>query len=139
MSERTLEIKDKKIIKCMEKTHEWYTFCKILRDELNIKEYQLWIGKIKWGDNDWEDVVAKYKEGYAWFEIGIVEKQVDLVTSIIYSHFCDENIDTDFNESIYTTVELLTNFTDTDYTSIFGELCWKTDYDFINGVVGEGL
>lgn len=134
-----LEIKDKKIIMCMNKTHEWYTFCKILRDELNIEEYELWIGKTKWGDNDWHNVIAKYKKGYAWFEIGPVEKQVDLVTSIIYSVFAHEQVEVIFNNSIYNTIILLTKFTETDYTEIFGDLSWKTDYDFINGLVGEGL
>ena len=133
-----IDIKNE-IIECMHKTHEWYTFSKIIRDELNINSYQLWIGSIKWGDNDWQDVVAKYHKGYAWFEIGMVEKQVDLVTAIIYSYFADETIAVNFNNSIFNTVMLLTEFTDTDYTAIFGELSWKTDYDFMNGVVGEGL
>lgn len=137
--ESLLEIKDEKIKKCMTVTHDWYTFCKILRDELNFDQYQLWIGRIKWGDNAWEDVIAKYKKGYAWFQIGHVENQVDLVTAIIYSTFAVETIAIDLNNTIYETIEALTRFTDTDYSAIFGELAWKTDYDFINGVVGEGL
>lgn len=134
-----LEIKDDRIIRCMQVTEDWYTFCKLLRDELNIDEYQLWVGKIKWGDNDWHDVVAKYKKGYAWFEIGFVERQVDLVTCIIYSWFAGEEIAIDLNYSIYKTVVTLTKFTDTDYLEICDELSFKTHYDFFNGVVGEGL
>lgn len=134
-----LDVRDNRIIRCMQVTLDWYTFCKILRDELGFDEYQLWIGRIKWGDNAWHDVVAKYKEGYAWFEIGWVEKQVDLVTCIIYSWFCAEPIAIDLNYSIYTTVLALNKFTDTDYLAIFEELSYKTSYDFINGLVGEGL
>lgn len=134
-----LEIKDKRIIECMQVTEDWCTFCKILRDELDIDEYQLWVGKIKWGDNEWHDVIAKYQKGYAWFEIGLIEKQVDLVTCIIYAWFAGEEIATDFNYAIYKTIKTLTRFTDTDYLSIFDELNYKTHYDFHNGVIGEGL
>lgn len=131
---RYLEIKDVDIQEAIHQSNAWYSLATVINQELGIKDYQLWIGTLKWGDNDEEDIIAILKNGYVSFKCGENETATDLISFFIHAWLADEPIEVHFNGSIYETVNLLDKNDKThSYSDLFNEFLWSAPYSFHNG------
>ena len=97
--ERYLKIHDADLMKCVGITNEWYALCSILKFELGIDEYSLWIGTLKWGDCQRYDVIA-HLDGDDIYFVHNGERVHDLVSMVIHSWECGEPIDVIFNNAV---------------------------------------
>lgn len=102
-----LDIKDKRIINAITKTNEWYTLCTLL-NQIGIFDYRLWIGTLKWGDNEENNIIARKSGEYIYFKRDN-EISYDLVSMIIHSWECNEPIELHLNDAINETMQLLVN------------------------------
>lgn len=133
MTGRLLEIRDKDIKECMDKTNKWYVLCNIIKDHIGLSDYTLWIGKLQWGDNEKKDIVAHYHNGEIYFQRGY-EKSYDLVSMIIYSWWCNEEIDLELNNSIESTFKLLEKHS-TIFQDDIDDLLFTSPYWYHDGKV----
>lgn len=133
---RYLEIKDVDIQEAIHQSNAWYSLATIINQELGIKDYQLWIGTLRWGDNDEKDIIAILKNGYVSFKCGEDETSTDLISFFIHSWLADEPIEVHFNGSIYKTVNLLDKNSKNDfnlYSDLFNEFLLNAPYSFHDG------
>lgn len=131
---RYLEINDVDIKEAIHQSNAWYSLATMINQELGIKDYQLWIGTLRWGDNDEEDIIAILKNGYISFKCGKNETSTDLISFFIHAWLADEPIEVYFNDSIYKTVDLLDKNDQThSYSDLFQEFLWNAPYSFHDG------
>lgn len=130
---RRLEINDEDIRECIKQTDAWYALASLLYHEYDIRDFKLWIGDIRWGDNEIEGVTAHYQKGKVFFTKG-GEKHTTLVPFIIHAWAADETIEINFNRSIYETVGLVAKYGKNDYIwDIFDENLYMAQYSFHMG------
>lgn len=131
---RYLEIKDIDIQEAIHQSNAWYSLATLINEQFGIKDYQLWIGTLRWGDNDEKDIIAMLKNGYVSFKCGEDETSTDLISFFIHAWLADEPIEVNFNGSIYKTVDLLDKNNESAlYSDLFQELLWNAPYSFHNG------
>lgn len=131
---RYLEIKDVDIQEAIHQSNAWYSLATLINEQFGIKDYQLWIGTLRWGDNDEKDIIAMLKNGYVSFKCGEDETSTDLISFFIHAWLADEPIEVNFNGSIYKTVDLLDKNNESAlYSDLFQELLWNAPYSFHNG------
>lgn len=131
---RYLEIKDVDIQEAIHQSNAWYSLATLINEQFGIKDYQLWIGTLRWGDNDEKDIIAILKNGYVSFKCGEDETSTDLISFFIHAWLADEPIEVSFNGSIYKTVDLLDKNNESAlYSDLFQELLWNAPYSFHNG------
>lgn len=134
MERRYLEINDEDIKECLLQTNAWYALATTINNEFNIKEYNLWIGNIKWGgDGKSENIIAHYKKNEVFFTKGN-EKHFDLISFIIHAWSADETVEINFNRSIFKTVGLIEKYSGNEYIwDIFDENLYNASYSFHMG------
>ena len=131
---RYLKIDDVDIQEAINQSNAWYSLATLINEQFGIKDYQLWIGTLRWGDNDEKDIIAILKNGYVSFKCGEDETSTDLISFFIHAWLADEPIEVHFNGSIYKTVNLLDkNNENALYSDLFQELLWNAPYSFHNG------
>lgn len=129
-----LKIDDVDIQEAIHQSNAWYSFATLINEQFGIKDYQLWIGTLRWGDNDEKDIIAILKNGYVSFKCGEDETSTDLISFFIHAWLADEPIEVHFNGSIYKTVDLLNKNNKTDlYSDLFHEFLWNAPYSFHDG------
>lgn len=131
---RYIEINDVDIQEAIHQSNAWYSLATLINEQFGIKDYQLWIGTLRWGDNDEKDIIAMLKNGYVSFKCGEDETSTDLISFFIHAWLADEPIEVNFNGSIYKTVDLLDKNNESAlYSDLFQEFLWNAPYSFHNG------
>lgn len=140
---RLLEIEDEDIKQCIKITNDWYSLCSILYN-IGIKQYKLWIGTLRWGDNETKDIVACLNHHRVFFKRDN-EISYDLVSMMIHSWECCEPIDLKLNNTIEKTFYILGKYTKFNTDEILDVRCrapyWYHDGNikdvYIKDIIGE--
>ena len=129
--ERYINIKDKDIQDLVYTTNDWYAFCSTIYYELGIEKYSLWIGTLKWGDNDKGNIKAVFENKKIYF-VCDDEKHTDLVPFVIHAWLAGATIDLSLNDEIRKTIDLVSNESN-GIKELFEEYTWTAPYSYHEG------